>query len=96
MNKIIDIIIRSFKSFPIMDLLQQIIHVNHTTNVLRCIKMKFWNFESIKLLQLLQIICDDLIPYYSKNSADKSLMRYRIHYLINLTADAEVKLIVNN
>ena len=25
-----------------------------------------------------QIICEDLIPYFSKNSAEKSLMRYRI------------------
>ena len=38
----------------------------------------------MSLHQLLQIICEDLIPYFSKNSADKSLMRYRV-------ADAKTK-----
>jgi hypothetical protein len=36
------------------------------------------------LLQLLQIICEDLIPYYSKHSSDKTITRYR-------TADSKVK-----
>ena len=48
------------------------------------IKLKFTNYESMSLHQLLQIICEDLIPYFSKNSADKSLMRYRV-------ADAKTK-----
>jgi hypothetical protein len=36
------------------------------------------------LLQLLQIICEDVIPYYSKHSSDKTITRYR-------TADSKVK-----
>ena len=33
---------------------------------------------------MLQIICEDLIPYYSRHSTEKSVMRYRV-------ADAKIK-----
>ena len=48
------------------------------------IKLKFTNHESFSLLQLIKIICEDLIPYYSTNSSNKSIMRYR-------SADAKIK-----
>ncbi len=46
--------------------------------------MKFTNYETKSLLELLIIICEDLIPYYSRNSSDKIIMSYR-------KADATVK-----
>jgi hypothetical protein len=39
--------------------------------------LKFTNYESKTLLELLMIICEDLIPYYSRHSSEKTVMTYR-------------------
>jgi hypothetical protein len=46
--------------------------------------LKFTNYESKSLVELLMIICEDLIPYYSRHSTDKMIMSYR-------KADVKVK-----
>ena len=38
----------------------------------------------MSLLELLQIICEDLIPYYSRQCSNKPIMRYRL-------ADSKIK-----
>jgi hypothetical protein len=39
--------------------------------------------KSLSLLQLIKIICEELIPYYSSHCSDKPIMRYRVATLKN-------------
>ena len=57
------------------------------------IKLKFTNYEWTSLLQLLKIICEDLIPYYSTHCSDKSVMMYRV---ADLKVKGEANSLVNN
>ena len=50
----------------------------------RYIKLKFTNYESKSLLELLKILCEEIIPYYSKVCATKVPSMFRV-------ADVKVK-----
>ncbi len=48
------------------------------------IRDEFKNYEKLSLIQLIQLICEDLIPYYSTHSSNKQLMTY-------IVADSKVE-----
>jgi hypothetical protein len=44
--------------------------INPCESFNKYIKLKFTNYEKMSLLKFVQIIGEDLIPYYSKNSGN--------------------------